>query len=290
MRRLARLAGAGMLLAAASAARAADAPGMAGMDSMPMPQSAPAPATGPSEPPPAWDGTWAADRDYDPAAMAEARTMMRREMGGMPQSKVMLNLAEYQAGPQGGGYRWDGEAWAGGDYDRMVLRSEGEGAASGGLETAEVQVLYSRAVGPRLDLQAGVRQDVAPAARTALALGGQALLPLWFEVEGAVFVATDGEVLARAEGAYDLRLTQRLVLQPRAELNFAARDSARMRTGAGLSDAELGLRLRYEIRHRLAPYVGVSWERRLGRTADYWRAAGEGGQAASFVVGVRSWF
>ena len=246
---------------------------------------APSPQTPP--PPPATDH--AADRYYDPAAMADARHMMRTEMGGTRFAKVMANLAEYQAG-SGGGYRWDGEAWFGGDLNRLVVRTEGEGSVGSGLESGEVQALHSRAVGPYTDLQAGVRQDFSPRGRTYLAVGARKLLPYWFDVEGALFLSTKGEFLARLEGTYDLRLFQRVVLQPRAELNFAAQDTPQTRTGSGLSNAELGLRLRYEIRREFAPYIGVSWDRRFGRTADYWRAAGDNAQSTTFVVGLRTWF
>jgi copper resistance protein B len=249
------------------------------------------PQTGtPQTEPPAWTGDYAADRAFDPHAMAHARAMAREEMGGMRFSKVMLNLFEYQTGGRPNGYRWDGQAWFGGDINRLVVRSEGEGGVKDGLEAGEVQALYSRAVSRYVDLQGGLRQDFAPVGRTYLTLGAQALLPWWLEVEGALFVATTGEVLARAEGTYDLRLTQRLVLQPRAELNFAAQDTAATRTGSGLSNAELGLRLRYEVRREFAPYVGVSWDRRVGRTADFVRAAGEDPAATRFVVGLRTWF
>jgi copper resistance protein B len=261
---------------------------MAGMTMPPAanPPDADIPQTPP--PPPALDHL--ADRFYDPAAMAAARRDMRMEMGGGTVSKVMLNLAEYQAGSGGGGYRWDGQATFGGDIDRLVLRSEGEGGVKDGLETAEAQALYSRAVTTYFDLQAGVRQDFAPRGRTYVTVGTQGLFPYWFNVEAAVFLSTRGEFLARVEGTYDFRLTQRVVLQPRAELNFAAQDTPQTRTGSGLSDAELGLRLRYEIRREFAPYIGVSYDRRVGRTADYVRAAGEDPGSVNFVVGLRSWF
>jgi copper resistance protein B len=109
-------------------------------------------------------------------------------------------------------------------------------------------------------------------------------------VQGALFLSDRGELLARAEGTYDLRLTQRLILQPRAELNFAAQDVREIGLGSGLTKAELGLRLRYEIRRAFAPYIGVSYDRRYGRTADLARAAGEGVGGARFVAGVRAWF
>ena len=244
------------------------------------------PAT-PGPPPPA---DHLADRIYDPAAMAAARTLLAEEHGGSAHSKVMANLLEYQAHSGGDGYRWEGEAWYGGDTDRFVARTEGEGDVRHGLERAEVQALYSRAIGPYFDLRAGVRQDFKPGGRTYLTLGTEGLLPYWFQVGAAAFVSTQGEVLGRVEGRYDLRLTQRLILQPRVELNFAAQDTRATRTGAGLSNAELGLRLRYEIRREFAPYIGVSYERSLGRTADYAREAGERVGGASFVAGVRAWF
>lgn len=268
--------------AAAAPPQSSSIPGMA----MPAAAEPPIPDTPP--PPPAQDHL--ADRFYDPAAMAASRHMMRMEMGGQNFSKIMLNLAEYQAGAHGGGYRWDGQAWFGSDLNRLVVRSEGEGSVNDGLETGEAQALYSRAMGRYLDVQGGVRQDFSPHARTYLTVGAQSLFPYWFDVEGALFLSTKGELLARAEGTYDLRLFQRVVLQPRAELNFAAQDTPETRTGSGLSNAELGLRLRYEIRREFAPYIGVSWDRRLGKTADYWRAAGEGPESTTFVVGLRTWF
>jgi len=279
----------GMPMPQSSASGAAAAQSQSGsMPGMAMPAAAEPPI--PETPPPPAAKDHLADRFYDPAAMAASRHMMRMEMGGERFSKVMLNLAEYQAGSHGGGYRWDGQAWFGGDLNRLVVRSEGEGAVKDGLETGEVQALYSRAMGRYLDLQGGVRQDFSPHARTYLTVGAQTLFPYWFDVEGALFLSTKGELLARAEGTYDLRLFQRVVLQPRAELNFAAQDSRETRTGSGLSDAELGLRLRYEIRRGFAPYIGVSWDRRFGKTTDYWRAAGERPESTTFVVGVRTWF
>ena len=283
---------------ASPAAPSAPASTQGSMANMPgMAQPAPPAAAPPSSEaaaaptaPPAWSGDYAADRYFDPKLMAHARAMERQEMGGSRFSKIMLNLAEFQTSSKGDGYRWDGQAWFGGDINRLVLRSEGEGSVKGGVETAEAQALYSRAVGRYLDVQAGVRQDFSPHARTYLTVGAQSLFPFWFDVQGALFLSTKGELLARAEGSYDFRLFQRVVLQPRAELNFAAQNTPETRTGSGLSNAEFGLRLRYEVRREFAPYIGVSWDRRLGKTADYWRAAGESAESTTFVVGIRTWF
>lgn len=230
-----------------------------------------------------------ADRVFDPAAMERARAVLRHEHGGAQASQVMLGLFERQLRSGSDGYHWAGEAWFGGDIDRLVIKSEGEGDRHG-VESAEVQALYSRAMGLYTDLQVGVRQDLEPGSRTYAAVGFETLLPYWIEAEGAVFVSSKGDVLARAEGAIDWRLTQRLILQPRAEFNFAAQDVRETGTGSGLSDAELGLRLRYELRREFAPYVGVTWGRRFGRTADYARADGQGASDTSVVLGLRAWF
>lgn len=105
-----------------------------------------------------------------------------------------------------------------------------------------------------------------------------------------MFLGERGQVLGRLDGSYDLQLTQRLVLQPRAEVNFAAKDDAAIGLGSGISDAEVGLRLRYEFQREFAPYVGVSWERKFGDTADYARASGDRAESTSFVVGLRAWY
>lgn len=244
----------------------------------------------PHGPPPPAPTDRAADLYFPPAAMTAARVQLQREHGAATTWKVMANLAEYQARPGADGYRWDGQAWFGGDIHRLVLKSEGEGARGEGVEAAELQALYSRAVGVYTDVQVGLRQDLKPHARTYATVGFETLLPYWFDLEGAAFLSDRGELLGRLEGLYDLRLTNRLILQPRAELNFAAQDTAATRIGSGLSNAELGLRLRYEIRREFAPYVGVSWDRKLGTTADYARADGGDVETTSLVVGVRAFF
>lgn len=245
---------------------------------------------GPAPAPAAPSATYA-DRIWGAAAMASARRVLRREHGGMQLSQVMLNLVEVDLRRGRDGYRWDGEAWFGGDIDRLTVKSEGEGTFGDRVEGAEVQALYSRAIDPYFNLQAGVRQGIGRGVqRTDAVLGIEGLAPYWFDVEGALFLSDKGDLRARAEGTYDQRITQRLILQPRVELNWSAQDMRGERIGAGLSDAEVGLRLRYEIAREFAPYVGVAWERRFGRTARYARADGERAGGAGLVLGVRAWF
>ncbi|MBB5987084.1 copper resistance protein B [Sphingobium lignivorans] len=232
-----------------------------------------------------------ADRQFPPAEMAHARHMMMRESGGQTIATLMLNLAEYRARKGRDGYHWDGEAWFGGDINRLTVKAEGEGLFQGCVEAAEVQALYSRAIGPYFNLQAGVRHDFEPGpSRSYAVVGFEGLAPYWFEIEGALFLSDKGDLLGRLSGYYDQRITQRLVLQPRAELDIAAQDIPENRIGAGFSSAEAGLRLRYEITRQFAPYVGLSHEARIGRTARLARADGEAATSTSFVAGLRIWF
>jgi len=242
-------------------------------------------------PPPPIPTDRAADQVYSAAAMAHSQQHLRSMHGGQNFSQVIFNLAEVQIRDGRDGYRWDGSAWYGGDINRLVLKTEGEGNIGGSLEAAEVQALYSRAIGPYTDIQLGVRYDFKPnPSRVYASVGFETLAPGFFDVEGALFLSNKGDLLGRLEGYYDQRITQRLVLQPRAEFNFAAQDVPEIGIGSGLSTAELGLRLRYEIRREFAPYVGISYDRSFGDTARFARAEGQGAASTSLVLGIRTWF
>lgn len=245
----------------------------------------------PNTPPPPAPTDHAADNVFDPTGMAKARALLRKEHGGGITSLVMANFAEWAPRSGKDSYRWEGEAWFGGDINRLTLKSEGEGLSGDGLNRAELQALYSRSVGPYFNLQAGVRHDFEPRpSRTYATIGFEGLAPYWFEVSGAAFLSNKGDLSARLEGYYDQRLTQRLIIQPRAELNLAASNDRATGVGSGLSDVELGLRLRYEIRREFAPYIGVTYDRKFGRTADYARTGGEDVEDARVVLGLRAWF
>lgn len=232
-----------------------------------------------------------ADRQFDKADMGKARAAMMNEQGGQAFYQVMLNLAELQVYRGQVGYRWDGEAWFGGDINRLTLKSEGTGSFRDSFDNAEVQALYSRAIGPYFNLQAGVRQDLASQLhQTYATFGFEGLARYWFEVSGAIFVSTRGNVLGRLEGYYDQNITQRLILQPRVELNFSAQNTFEDEIGVGITNAELGLRLRYEITREFAPYIGISYDTKVGQTAAFAAQDGKAPSTLSFVAGVRVWF
>ena len=233
----------------------------------------------------------AADTVWNRSDMAASRQVLRDEHGDIEVGKILIDRLEWANRSGKDGYTFDGQAWWGGDIDKVWLKGEVEGRFNEGAEGVEVQALWSHAVDPWFDLQLGVRQDFAPGPdRTYLAAGIQGLAPYWFEVDVAAFLSNKGELSARAEAEYDLRITQRLILQPRVEFDLAAQDVPELGIGSGLSTGELGMRLRYEIERQFAPYVGVQYERAFGDTADFRRAAGEKAGGWSFLVGLRSWF
>lgn len=229
---------------------------------------------------------------YDPEAFARARDALRREHGGQTVSYVEGERLEYQSAGGSPTLLFEGQGFWGGDRDKIWIKTEIErDFEAGEFEEAELQALWSRAIGPFFDFQAGVRHDFAPSpTRTYGVVGVQGLAPYWFEIDAALFLSDEGDVTARLEAEYEFLLTQRLILEPRAELDFAAQDVAELGVGAGLSTAEIGARLRYEIRREFAPYIGVEWSRAVGATADFTRADGEDAGAVSFVAGVRFWF
>ena len=205
-------------------------------------------------------------------------------------ANALVDRLEYQSQEGADVLLWDAEGWVGGDYHKLWFKSEGD-MARGHTEEAEIQALYARAIAPFWNLQMGVRHDIQPSpSRTFAVLGIEGLAPLWFEVDAASFVSTDGDVSFRLEAEYDLLLTQRLILQPRIETNLAIQDAHKWGIGEGMNDIDLGLRLRYEIRREFAPYIGVSWQRKIGETATLARDEGENLDAVSFVTGLRLWF
>ena len=233
----------------------------------------------------------AADSIYGPEAMAMGRHHLQEFHGGQTLFQVLANIAEYRANRGANGYGWELEGWYGGDINRFWFKSEGEGAFGEGVESAEIQALYSHAIGPYWNVQGGVRYDFKPSpSRVYATVQLEGLAPSFFDVEGALFLSDKGELMARVGGYYDQRITQRLILQPRVEFDLAAQDSPEIGVGAGLSEGEIGVRLRYDIRREFAPYIGVQYQRAFGRTARYLRDEGEDVGGFQFLVGVRTWF
>lgn len=184
--------------------------------------------------------------------------------------------------------------WMGGDVNRLWIRLEGDAETERAGGEVEAEAFYGRLVSPFWDALVGVRLDRQwgsdTATRAQLALGLEGLAPYWFELEPTLYVSQDGDVSAQLEAEYDLLFTQRLVLQPRLEVQAAVQDVPEFGVGSGLTDLELGARLRYEVRREIAPYIGIAWHRRFGDTANLARAADEYVSSLSVIAGLRAWY
>jgi copper resistance protein B len=203
---------------------------------------------------------------------------------------VIFNELEGRWNGSNTAFRWEGQGWVGTDYDKLWIKSEGT-LSKGALEDGQDQFLYSRAITTYFDLQGGLRSDLdSRPTRNWAALGIQGLAPYFFDLELTGFVSGQGHLAAKLEASYDLLLTQRLILQPQIEVNlYSKADPARL-IGAGFSDIDTGLRLRYEISRKFAPYLGIVYEGKFGQTASYVKRAGESTGDFRFVFGIRSWF
>ncbi|MGR8948531.1 MAG: copper resistance protein B [Gammaproteobacteria bacterium] len=234
----------------------------------------------------------AADAYYDPTEMANARQALKAHHGAQLNFLVLGERLEYQSNDGDPLVVWEGQGWLGRDEHKLWLKTEGEYTTqSDRFEEAEIQALYSRAISPFWDLQAGLSHDIKPdPSRSYFVVGLQGLAPYWFELDTALFLSNKGDVSMRLEAEYEFRITQRLILQPRIELNAAFSDDSEIGVGSGLSTAEAGLRLRYEFTRQFAPYIGIGWFSSFGETKDFQRADAEDTDDVSFIAGLRFWF
>jgi copper resistance protein B len=211
-------------------------------------------------------------------------------MDKQPFTYLLVDRLEYRSQPGPTVRNWDAQGWFGGDRDKLWFKTEGENEAGRGTERAEAQLLYARRISPFWHLQAGARAERrAGSWRNSAVLAVQGLAPYWLEVEAMLFADRKG-LSGRVEVETDLFLTQTLILQPRLETQFSGYKDRERGIGRGIQDVELGVRLRYEIRRELAPYIGIDWTRKFGDTASIARSQGEGVRATSLLIGVRVWY
>jgi copper resistance protein B len=189
-------------------------------------------------------------------------------------------------------FRWDGQGWVGTDMNKLWFKSEGfveHGKASDG----DTEALYDHPI-PFLryfDAQAGVRYDLdSDPGRTWGAVGVEGLAPYFFQFEPTFYFSNRDRFAGRLMGSYDLLITQRLILQPEIEMNFYSKRDPSRAIGSGLSDLDTGLRLRYEISRKFAPYIGVAYTGKFGEAADFTRAEGGIVNDVRFVFGIRVWY
>jgi copper resistance protein B len=182
---------------------------------------------------------------------------------------------------------WDLDAWIGRDLSKLWIRSDGK-RRDGNTEHADVEVLWGKSFARWWDLLAGVRQEFHPSPdETWAAVGVRGTAPHRLELEATAYLGDGGNSALRVETNYEVLVTNRWILRPELDLAWYGQSDASRGRGAGLAEGELGLRLRYEIRREIAPYVGLVLARKFGRTADL--AAGDNDDA-SLVAGIRMSF
>jgi copper resistance protein B len=185
---------------------------------------------------------------------------------------------------------WEAEGWWGTDINRLWVKTEGE-RGSEGTQDGRLEALWSHAWTSFWDGQLGVRQDFGQGpSRQWAAFGVEGLAPYWLETQATLYVGEQGRTAARFEASYELRLTQRLILQPKLELNIYGKDDPQRSITSGLSDMEAGLRLRYEFSRKFAPFIGVNWTRRFGNSDGVPGATDLHARETTWVAGVRLWF
>lgn len=208
---------------------------------------------------------------------------------------VMTDRLEYSSISGPDPVVWDIQGYIGKEYHKFWYKAEGEALTAEKEGEMEFEALYSRAITAYFDLQAGIRYELlydgtGNRSRALGVIGLQGLAPYFFEVDGSLMVSEAGDISAGLEAEYDLPITQRFFGQPRLETNIAVQEVEEFGVGSGVNNVRLGFRLRYEIRREFAPYVGVSWNRKLGETADFARLEGEGVSSFGLLGGLRMWF
>lgn len=203
--------------------------------------------------------------------------------------KVMIDRFEVRDTQHGKPVILESDAWFGKSIDKLWLKTDLE-AVDGDLEEAQAQVLYNRAISPFWDVQAGVRHDFKSVKRTWLALGVHGTAPYFIDTNAHLYLGKKGQAALNLSAEKEVMLTQKTVLIPELAVSMYAKDDHDLGVGSGLSDVNLGLRLSHEIQREFAPYVGVNWSKKFGKTADMAEHHGDKMQDTQFLIGIKAWF
>ncbi|MBD1555720.1 copper resistance protein B [Vibrio sp. S9_S30] len=197
---------------------------------------------------------------------------------------LSLNRLEYQDFRSGDdAINYEGEVFYGGDYNKVVLQSEGDVIESN-LDESSSSLLWRRAISPFWDFQGGVRYDTLDSNDRFWATAGfKGLAPYWFEVEGALAVGENGQVALDVEAEYEILLTQKLIAQPSIALSAYGKDDPEWEISKLTPEIATGLRVRYEFSRKFAPYIGVEWQ------TDFGKDKNKTSDQTLWVAGVRIW-
>lgn len=199
------------------------------------------------------------------SAAAQDSTHRAHSMGWGRETFVLLDALEI-AGPRNRkDLNVEITGWTGGPVHRFWFGVDA--FSEPGSMPLALEGHYGRLVAPFWDMQLGIWYETDLDALNfrehngGISMGMHGLAPGWFEVEGALRVSVQGDLAIQLRSGYDLYLTQRLVLDPRVDAVWHPLPVREHGIAAGVSEVAVGARLRWEVRRRFAPYVGLGWER-----------------------------
>jgi copper resistance protein B len=236
-------------------------------------------------------GACAAQDAHEPGAMAHAKDHLLQMHGNSLNYLVIGERLENQVHDGESSLVWEAQGWFGYDINKLWVKTEGlYDSETNHTKDLELHALWSHAIAPYWDVQVGWRHDFEYSSRNYAVIGLMGLAPYWFEVDATAFLSDDGDASARLEAEYELRFSQRLILQPRVELNYDFSNVSEASFGQGMHTGEFGLRLRYEFRREIAPYLGVTWKKTWGGETSIMQTTKQNTNETSIVLGVRAWY
>ena len=201
-----------------------------------------------------------------------------------------IDHLEYRLGQGGqGATAVEGGLSYGGDHWKLHGLLEAEYSHDeDAWEALELQGRLSIPIADYWDAFGGVRYDDHPhPARSYAVVGITGLAPYFIETDMSLFLSERGSISARLKVEKDFLLTQRLIIQPQAEVGIVLNDGNEADAGKKNSVSDLGVRLRYEITRDVAPYIGVNYEREWGGYGSPLQGEQAQTGATSLLVGVR---
>lgn len=234
---------------------------------------------------------FAADALFSKQDMAQARIQLLNEQGGGRNSHVVIDRLELNSGNDTEHYVWESTSWFGGDINKFWVKVKAEGDAEEALDHSETQFLWSRAISPWSDLQTGVKFDhnKRSSDKVHFGIGVHGLAQYMLEYDVFGYVSTNGDLSAHIESEYEFHVTQRLMFEPRIEIELSGQEVLEENLGDGLTNITSSVRFRYEFTPEFSPYLGVENQNHVGSTRDLLRSTGEKTSQTFFVFGLKLW-
>jgi copper resistance protein B len=198
-----------------------------------------------------------------------------------------FDFIELRAGKGDEAIQWDGSFSYGDSTDQIMLMVEGGGAVGKRVDDVQARLLYGRSISDNIVLLAGVRHEFQPHPHDSYAMvGAQGSVGSRFSWEGYAFLSDDGRLTGDAQIIYQLPLTEKVYVEPRAAIGWSAQRDEENGVGSGFTETEMSVRLRFRLNDNVNGFVGLAHERLLGDSRNIARAQGETLKSTIAVAGV----